>query len=79
MAYTGWKIVGVVPESTQIMSINQFRYYIVITIIILLMMLLVVNRFISKRISKPIRELDESVKAYEAGGKKKFMLEVLQR
>ena len=33
-------------------------------------MLLVVNRFISKRISKPIRELDESVKAYEAGGKK---------
>lgn len=43
------------------------------------MMLLVVNRFISKRISKPIRELDESVKAYEAGGKKTFMLEVLQR
>lgn len=63
---------GVVPESTQIMSMNQFRYYIVITIIILLMMLLVVNRFISKRISKPIRELDESVKAYEAGGKKEI-------
>ena len=40
MAYTGWKVVGVVPESTQIMSMNQFRYYIVITIIILLMMLL---------------------------------------
>ena len=36
------------------------------------MMLLVVNRFISKRISKPIRELDESVKAYEAGGKKEI-------
>lgn len=32
MAYTGWKVVGVVPESTQIMSMNQFRYYIVITI-----------------------------------------------
>lgn len=69
MAYTGWKVVGVVPESTQIMIMNQFRYYIVITIIILLMMLLVVNRFISKRISKPIRELDESVKVYEVGGK----------
>ena len=72
MAYTGWKVVGVVPESTQVMSMNQFRYYIVITIIILLMMLLVVNRFISKRISKPIRELDESVKDYEAGGKKEI-------
>lgn len=69
MAYTGWKVVGVVPESTQIMIMNQFRYYIVITIIILLIMLLVVNRFISKRISKPIRELDESVKVYEVGGK----------
>lgn len=31
------------------------------------MMLLQVNRFISRKISRPIRELDESVKAYEAG------------
>ena len=33
------------------------------------MMLLGGNRIISKKISKPIRALDESVKAYEAGGK----------
>ena len=33
------------------------------------MMLLEGNRLISRKISKPIRNLDESVKAYEAGGK----------
>ena len=34
-----------------------------------MMMLLEGNRLISKKISKPIRKLDESVKTYEAGGK----------
>ena len=67
VAYTGWKLIGVVPESVQETSINKFRYYIITTIFILVMMLLQVNRFISRKISRPIRELDESVKAYEAG------------
>ena len=67
VAYTGWKLIGVVPESVQETSINKFRYYIITTILILVMMLLQVNRFISRKISRPIRALDESVKAYEAG------------
>ena len=67
VAYTGWKLIGVVPESVQETSINKFRYYIITTTLILVMMLLQVNRFISRKISRPIRELDESVKAYEAG------------
>ena len=67
VSYTGWKLIGVVPESVQETSINKFRYYIITTILILVMMLLQVNRFISRKISRPIRELDESVKAYEAG------------
>lgn len=67
VAYTGWKLIGVVPESVQETSINKFRYYIITTILILVMMLLQVNRFISRKISRPIRDLDESVKAYEAG------------
>ena len=67
VAYTGWKLIGVVPENVQETSINKFRYYIITTILILVMMLLQVNRFISRKISRPIRELDESVKAYEAG------------
>lgn len=74
VAYTGWKLIGVVPESVQETSINKFRYYIITTILILVMMLLQVNRFISRKISRPIRELDESVKAYEAGAMPDFYI-----
>lgn len=68
IAYTGWKLIGVIPESVQTTNINQYRYYIITTIIILLMMLLWVNRLITKKISKPILKLNESVKSYETGG-----------
>ena len=61
IAYTGWKLIGVVPESVQTARINNFM--------VLMMMLLEGNRLISRKISKPIRKLDESVKTYEAGGK----------
>ena len=69
ISYTGWKVVGVIPDKVQTVSIKQFRYYIITTVIILVMMLLEVNRIISRKISRPILNLNESVKAYEAGGK----------
>jgi two-component system sensor histidine kinase YesM len=69
LSYTGWKLVGVVPEGVQTASINKFRYYIIATTIILLMMLLIVNKMIARKISKPILKLDESVKSSETGGK----------
>ena len=68
VAYTGWKLVGVIPERVQTANINRFRYYIITAILILMMMLLEVNRIISRKISRPILRLNESVKAYEAGG-----------
>ena len=49
-------------------SADQYRYYIITTVVILLMMLLWVNRIITKKISKPILKLNESVKSYETGG-----------
>ena len=69
ISYTGWKLIGVIPESVQTANINNFRYYIFTTIIILMMLLLEGNRLISQKVSKPLRELDASVKAYEAGEK----------
>ena len=69
IAYTGWKLVGVVPENVQVANYKSFRYYVFATILVLLLMLLEGNQLISRKISKPIRELDASVKAYEAGGK----------
>ena len=69
IAYTGWKMIGVVPESVQAANYKNFRYYVFATILVLLVMLLEGNQLVSRKISKPIRELDASVKAYEAGGK----------
>ena len=69
VAYTGWKMIGVVPESVQKSNFKNFRYYVFATILVLLVMLLEGNQLVSRKISKPIRELDASVKTYEAGGK----------
>lgn len=74
IAYTGWKVVGVVPDKIQTISINKFRYYVIITIIFLIMMLLVVNKIVSGKISRPILNLNDSVKSYEAGGKNKIYI-----
>ena len=61
IAYTGWKIIGVVPESVQTASINQYRYYIITTVVILLMMLLWVNRIITKKIYEQIEILMQEI------------------
>ncbi len=53
-------------------KIKNFRYYIFTTIMVLMVMLLEGNQAGIPEISKPIRELDASVKTYEAGGKRIF-------
>ncbi len=69
IAYTGWKMVGVVRQDARTDSLEQFRIYMVVIVIMLIMMLLLVNRIVSKKISSPILKLDASVRAYEAGEK----------
>lgn len=69
IAYTGWKVIGVIPKNRETTIGYDLRYYILLTVIVLLMMLLACNRVIARKISNPIRILDESVKAYEAGGR----------
>lgn len=67
VAYTGWRLVGVIPESASTPSIRRFRYFIFAALTLLIMMMLLVNRIVAKRISSPITRLSESVKDYEAG------------
>ena len=62
VAYTGWKMIGVVPESVQAANYKNFRYYVFATVLVLMVMLLEGNQLVSRKISKPIRELDASVK-----------------
>lgn len=65
LSYTGWRLVGVIPNDTKILINMNFRKSFLISIIFLLMMLLLVNRIISRQVSKPIQRLNDSVKKYE--------------
>lgn len=40
VAYTGWKMIGVVPESVQAANYKNFRYYVFATVLVLMVMLL---------------------------------------
>lgn len=56
-------------NSLEAANYKNFRYYVFATVLVLMVMLLEGNQLVSRKISKPIRELDASVKAHEAGGK----------
>ncbi len=69
MSYTGWKLVGVIPDSTFTRGMFDIRYFIIMIILLMAMMLVVINRVVSVRISSPILKLNDSVREYEAGEK----------
>lgn len=69
VSYTGWKLVGVIPDSTFTRGLFNIRYFIMMLILLMAMMLAVINRVVSVKISSPILKLDDSVREYEAGDK----------
>ncbi len=69
ISYTGWKLVGVIPDSSFSYGIINVQYFAILQCILTLMMLLAVNRIVAGRISRPILRLNDSVAAYEAGEK----------
>ncbi len=69
ISYTGWKLVGVIPQTTFIDGTINIRYFIVMLMLLMAMMLMIINRIISVRISSPILKLNDSVIKYEAGEK----------
>lgn len=69
ISYTGWKLVGVIPNEAYSSRIVNVQYFIILFFLVVVMLLLAVNRLVSGRISRPILQLDDSVKAYEAGEK----------
>lgn len=69
ISYTGWKLVGVIPDSTFANGMINIRYFIVMLMLLMAMMLVLVNRVVSVRISRPILRLNDSVVEYEAGEK----------
>lgn len=68
VGYTGWRLIGVIPERTYTSGNVNLQYFVLLVGIIVVMLLLVVNRLVAGRISRPILMLDDAVKAHEAGG-----------
>lgn len=67
VSYTGWKLIGVIPNSTIPIEMMNLRYYIVMIMLLTAMMLVAINRVVAVRISRPILKLNNSVTEYEAG------------
>ncbi len=69
ISYTGWRLVGVIPNSAFTHGMFNIRYFIVLLILLMAMMLGAVSQIVSARISRPLLKLNESVLEYEAGEK----------
>lgn len=67
IAYTGWKLIGVIPESSRQYGMASLTWSILSILLIAAMIILALNRIISNRISDPLRRLNKSVTDYEAG------------
>lgn len=67
VAYTGWKIVNVTPNSTFDMNLSQTRFFVILIVFITMAVMILVNQSVSAQIARPIKRLDNSVKGLENG------------
>lgn len=67
VGYTGWKLVGVTPEKGLALNSLKTKLFAVFVIAFFLFLLAIINAYISSRITNPIKELEKSVNALEAG------------
>ena len=69
ISYTGWKLVGVLPDAMFSHGMVNVRYFIAMILLLMAMMLVIISRIVSVRISRPILKLNASVLEYEAGAR----------
>ncbi len=62
IAYTGWKLISVIPASSFSLSLVQMRYFVFTVIAVMVLAVILVNRLVAERISRPVRNLDEAIK-----------------
>lgn len=67
VGYTGWKIISVTPESALRMGFDTTQYYMMLLILFMINIIIVVNQFISLKVAKPIKTLENSVRGLENG------------
>ncbi len=69
VSYTGWKLITVIPNNRFSFSFNETRYFMFAVFLVSVLAMLLFNSFISQKITKPIRNLDDSVKRMDNGMK----------
>jgi len=67
VGYTGWKLIGVIPEQRFDLNSLKTKLFLVFTVSLFVYVLAIINAFISSRITTPIQKLEKSVNALEAG------------
>lgn len=67
VGYTGWKLVAVEPVNGLWDDYGPLLLFVLFVVFFSVFLLVFVNLYLSERISGPIRALDRSVKALEAG------------
>ncbi|MDC7279642.1 sensor histidine kinase [Butyrivibrio fibrisolvens] len=67
IGYTGWKIVSVVPASELSAPYNQLRAFMMIIFTVTIFLIVFGNIVISKIVTDPIRQLEDSLKSIEEG------------
>lgn len=67
VGYTGWKLVNVVPREAFSIGMEGTRYLAILLVLLSLLTVIVLNQLVSRRITKPLRKLNESVKEWESG------------
>ncbi len=67
VGYTGWKLVGVMPENGISLNVLKTQLFVAFVVAFFLFVLMIINAYISSRITGPIKRLEKSVNALEAG------------
>lgn len=67
VGYTGWKLVGVTPDKGLSLNSLKTKLFMVFVVAFFLYILTIINAYISSKITNPIKELEKSVNALEAG------------
>ena len=62
IAYTGWRLISVIPASSFSLTLSQMRYFVFLVITIMVLAVILINRFVAERISRPVTSLDEAIR-----------------
>ena len=68
VGYTGWKLVGVVERPVFMMSLRHTLPFLAVILCVYLELLILMNVLLSRKLTEPLRRLQESVGAVEEGG-----------